>query len=195
VPDRSSGPGRTPVTELSPAATEQLRRADLTYPDIGATRDQSTPPGYHGLHVARTVGTGRADFDRAVDALLCWRMHPRAGVQVTAASDPRIAEGTVAVLRLGLGRLGLSAPVRVVYVVEEPDRQGFAYGTLAGHPEAGEEAFVVTHRADGAVVFEVTAFSRGASRLTRLGGPLARVAQRLVAQRYLRALGACVRRS
>jgi uncharacterized protein (UPF0548 family) len=30
-------------------------------------------------------------------------------------------------------------PCRVVYVVDEPRRAGFAYGTLPGHPEIGGE--------------------------------------------------------
>jgi uncharacterized protein (UPF0548 family) len=33
--------------------------------------------------------------------------------------------------------------VRVVAVADEPDRCGFAYGTLPGHAVCGEEAFVV----------------------------------------------------
>ena len=36
----------------------------------------------------------------------------------------------------------LQAPCRVVYVIDEPDIRGFAYGTLPGHPESGEERFV-----------------------------------------------------
>jgi uncharacterized protein (UPF0548 family) len=31
----------------------------------------------------------------------------------------------------------------VVYVVDEHDRRGFAYGTLRGRPESGEELFAV----------------------------------------------------
>ena len=39
-------------------------------------------------------------------------------------------------------------PCRVVYVVDEPDRRGFAYGTLPGHPESGEELFLVRYDPD-----------------------------------------------
>ena len=38
---------------------------------------------------------------------------------------------------------GIATPCRVVYVIDEPSRRGFAYGTLPGHPESGEEAFIV----------------------------------------------------
>jgi uncharacterized protein (UPF0548 family) len=101
-----------------------------------------------------------------------------------------VSEGGVAILLLGLGRLAVRAPVRVVYVIDESDRQGFGYGTLDGHPESGEEAFLVEKRGDGLVVCRITAFSKPASWLTRLGGPLARLTQSWVTGRYLRSLQA-----
>ncbi|MGZ4748627.1 MAG: DUF1990 family protein, partial [Oryzihumus sp.] len=71
--------------------------------------------------------------------------------------------------------------------VEEPDRVGFGYGTLPGHPESGEEAFVV-EQVGGTVRFTVTAFSRGARWYTRLAQPVTLFAQRLALRRYLRCL-------
>ena len=76
----------------------------------------------------------------------------------------------------------------MVYVVDEPDRAGFAYGTLPGHPESGEELFAVELRTDGSVVATIYAFSRPARWYTRLGGPVARLAQRLMTRRYLAAM-------
>jgi uncharacterized protein (UPF0548 family) len=80
------------------------------------------------------------------------------------------------------------APCRVVYRVDEADSQGFAYGTLPGHPERGEEAFIVQLRPDGDVRLVIRAFSRPASALARAGGPLTRKAQAVVTDRYVRAL-------
>ena len=91
-------------------------------------------------------------------------------------------------LRLGWRALGVSAPVRVVYVVDEGRRRGFAYGTLPGHPESGEEAFVVEHLEDDTVRFAITAFSRPATLLAKLGGPVSRLVQSRVTNRYLRAV-------
>jgi uncharacterized protein (UPF0548 family) len=91
--------------------------------------------------------------------------------------------GDEAVLRLGLLRI----PVRVVYVVDEPTRQGFAYETLTGHPESGEEAFVVERRGE-AVWLVVTAFSRPAYAVLWLGYPVLRAFQEVYTRRYLRAL-------
>ena len=58
----------------------------------------------------------------------------------------------------------------------------------AGTPRAREEAFVVHLLDDGAVRFDVVAFSRPGSTLTRLAGPIGRVAQSVALRGYLRAL-------
>ena len=58
---------------------------------------------------------------------------------------------------------------RIVYVMEEEAsplrRYGFAFGTLPGHVERGEERFTVEwHRAEDSVSYEVFAFARPATR-------------------------------
>jgi uncharacterized protein (UPF0548 family) len=75
-----------------------------------------------------------------------------------------------------------------VYAVDEPDRRGFGYGTLPGHPECGEEAFIIERHADDTVSFTIVAFSRPASRLAKAAGPAGRAIQRQTTTRYLRAL-------
>jgi uncharacterized protein (UPF0548 family) len=80
------------------------------------------------------------------------------------------------------------APCRVVAVLDEDDRWGFAYGTLPGHPEIGEESFVVSLTEHGSVRFSVTAFSRPAGSVTRAAGPLGRLVQQVATRAYLRAL-------
>lgn len=131
----------------------------LTYAAVGCTRTGVVPAGFDELRRSRRVGRGWADFERAADALLTWQMHRRAGLAVTASHE-RVETGAVAELRLGVGRLGLRAPVRVVDVVDEPTRRGFAYGTLPGHPESGEESFVVELGETGDVTLTITAVSR-----------------------------------
>ncbi|MGH3331375.1 MAG: DUF1990 family protein, partial [Nocardioidaceae bacterium] len=118
-----------------------LRQAELTYAEVGSTRGE-LPRGYHHLRREVTVGRGRTQFDEAAQTVLGWGMHRRAGLRVTPSGES-VAEGGVAVLRVGIGVAAVEAPVRVVYVVDETHRKGFAYGTLPGHPESGEEAFVV----------------------------------------------------
>ncbi len=173
--------------ELSRLEVEELRRAELTYGPVGSTRGGPQVSGYAHVQRTREIGVGRERFTEAATTLLGWDMQRRAGASIRTSSAGVVPDA-VAVLRLGSRRLGISAPVRVVYVVDEPSRQGFAYGTLPGHPVSGEEAFVVELGDDGAVTFTVTAFSRPASRLARLGGPLGRAAQSLALSRYLRSL-------
>jgi len=165
---------------------ECLRHADLTYAAVGFTLG-TAPSGYHYVRRSVVVGTGMDRFQDVARTLLGWEMHRRAGVSVRPSSES-VVEGAVAVLRLGWVALGVNAPVRVVYVVNEDRRKGFAYGTLPGHPESGEEAFVVELRDDGAVRFSISAFSRPASRLARAGGPITRRVQSWLTNRYLRAV-------
>jgi len=145
------------------------------------------PSGYHHLERSAFVGVGAATFDAISRLVMSWEMHRRAGLAVSASHTP-LVEGTVAVLRLGVGVLAVRAPVRVVRVVDEPCRQGFVYGTLPGHPEQGEESFVVTHHSDNQVILKIRAFSRPSSRVARLGGPLTRAVQRWMTNRYLRSV-------
>lgn len=132
------------------------------------------------------VGFGRATFDVVSRLVMSWEMHRRSRLDVRP-SEPSAAEGAVAVLRLGVGVLGVTAPVRVVREINEHWRRGFAYGTLHGHPESGEELFLVQHHSDDQVTLTVKAFSRPSSRLARLGGPLTRTMQWRVTRRYLEA--------
>ena len=96
-----------------------------------------------------------------------------------------LAPGDTALLGIGLG---IRFPVRVIYVVDEPRRRGFAYGTLPGHPEDGEESWIVEQREDGSVWITVRAFSRPASRRWWAVYPVLRLFQEYYMRRYLRAL-------
>lgn len=163
----------------------------LTYAEVGASA-AALPPGYHhGAHRC-VVGHGRGQFDRAAAALTNWQVHRRAGLRVEPGT-PSAATGVEVRMKLGIGRLAIGVPCRVVYVVAEPDRRGFAYGTLPGHPEIGEESFVLELGDDGAVTFEMLAFSRPGRWFTRFAGPLARLIQRLAMRRYAWACRRCAR--
>lgn len=62
------------------------------------------------------------------------------------------------------------------------------YGTLPGHPEAGQEQFLLEHLDDERISLTIEAYSRPASTLAKLGGPISGAAQDLMTRRYLRAL-------
>ena len=164
-----------------------LAGAPLTYDEVGATRSGPLPPGYaHSEHSA-VVGHDREAFDRAVAAVFDWRAQRAAGLCVRA-SGPATEPRTVVVLTAGLPWFGYDIPCRVIWAQTSGPVQGFGYGTLPGHPESVEEAFLVERRDDGSVEFRTRVFSRLASPLARLGGPLSRAVQRAALTRYVAAI-------
>jgi len=102
--------------------------------------------------------------------------------------EPYVVPGDTAWLKIPLGPFRVKSPVRVVYVVDEPTRKGFGYGTLPGHPESGEEAWIIDQTRDGSVWMTIRAFSRPANAFWWLGYPVLRVVQEFYTRRYLRAL-------
>ena len=155
----------------------------FTYPDVGATAE-SLPGGYDHYRESAQIGHGRDRFEAAAAAVLAWAMQRGTGLGVTASSE-RAEPGATVVI----GRGPVKAPCRVVYVVDEPDRRGFAYGTLPGHPESGEELFIVRFDpVTAAVHAEVTAFSRPGTWWSKAAAPLTRLFARLMIKRYLRAV-------
>jgi uncharacterized protein (UPF0548 family) len=166
-----------------PVRLSDLAGLSFTYSEIGATAG-APPRGYHHLNASAVIGHGRRRFEEAAVEVMRWGMLRGAGVRVDATTDVADVGSEVIV---GLGPI--RAPCRVVYVVSEPNRRGFAYGTLPGHAETGEELFAVRYDpSDAAVYAEVSAFSRHATWWSRLAGPITSLAQRGISRRYLRAL-------
>lgn len=101
--------------------------------------------------------------------------------------DPFLQPGDTAWLRLP-GLLPIRAPARVVYLIDEPRRKGFAYGTLPGHPLSGEEAFIVDQTEDGSVWLEIRSITRPSSWFWWMLAPFLRAAQASFTRRYFRSL-------
>jgi uncharacterized protein (UPF0548 family) len=160
-----------------------LAALQLTYRDVGATGG-ALPDGYHHVRKSAVIGSGRPRFEDAAAKVMRWGMLRGAGVRVDATSEVAAVGSEVLV---GIGPV--RAPCRVVYVIDEPDHRGFAYGTLPGHPESGEELFAVRYDpASDEVHAEVTAFSRHATWWSKLGSPVTALMQRVITSRYLSAL-------
>jgi uncharacterized protein (UPF0548 family) len=180
--------GRATDERLSTVLSDATR-ADYLYSALGMTRDDA-PAGYRVERRSALLGDDAATWGHAVTGLRLWEAHRRAGARVVPADAP-ILEGMTVLVTLGVPGCTMVAPCRVVYVTDEPDVFGFGYGTLSGHPEEGEESFLV-RRVDGKVHFDVVAMSRPATLLTRLGGPIARLVQSRMTERYLQGLAAFV---
>jgi hypothetical protein len=105
-----------------------------------------------------------------------------------ADGRPFLRPGDTANLGIPFWGFHQKAPVRVIYVIDEPHRKGFAYGTLPGHPESGEEAWVLHYAEDGSIWLTIRAFSRPSAFKWWLVYPVLRIAQRMYTRRYERAL-------
>jgi uncharacterized protein (UPF0548 family) len=155
--------------------------SDVTYAPVGLTRTGDLPPGFRHLRYRTPLGSGADLHRRAAEAILTFRMHRATGALISTPV-PSAAAG----VRLTVGLGPLTAPCEVIWASDS----GFGYGTLAGHPAAGEEAFVVEHDSRDRVWFTVIAYSRPAGPLMRLAGPVAVGFQHL----YARLLGRALKR-
>ena len=149
----------------------------FSYPEVGATCD-SPPSGYNIDHNQMAIGHGMSDFERAKNAIRQWKMFDVPGLQLCYPDTPIEAGRTVAPLAQHLGFYSLNA-CRIVYVIDEPTRFGFAYGTLTEHAEIGEERFTVEfHPESDEVWYDIFAFSRPGHLLVKLGYPYGRYKQK-----------------
>jgi uncharacterized protein (UPF0548 family) len=158
------------------------------------TRDGGpTPDGYDRDRNRQLLGTGEPAFTAARAAIRAWRMFPPPLATIEPAGIP-IAPGEVAgVVVRAFGVWFLNA-ARIVYVIDEPRRFGFAYGTLPGHAERGEERFLVEWLADDTVWYDLDAVSRPRYWAARVAYPLARRLQRRFARLSKASMAAAVAR-
>ncbi|MET8412987.1 DUF1990 domain-containing protein [Streptomyces sp. NPDC005195] len=168
----------------------------LTYDAVGATHpseEQWSTVGTGLRPFSRTVVIGRGDPDwrAATNAVLRWGVKRRSGFTVTGrdGAGEQVASGAEYRITATFGPFAVREPVRVVAVVDSPDRCGFAYGTLPGHPVCGEEAFIVHRSLDGTVELTIRSLTRAAPHGPwRLLFPLLLLAQHFFRRRYLHAL-------
>ena len=170
--------------------------SELSYPEVGLTA-KLDEPGIRESLAARydvdrhefTLGTGFSVFRRASSALMCWH-HFEIPWLHFHGSGPVVSGQVVATVTAVAG-LWFTNPCRVVYVDSRSDSNSvtYAYGTLRGHAECGEERFSVSFDpSSDSVRYEIVAFSRPALLLSKLGYPLARRLQRRFAAASAEAL-------
>jgi len=175
----------TPYEALAASRLDELAKADVSYDEIGATLSR-LPKGYR--HVDRAVELHGADaFAETSDDLRDWLEHRAAGLHVFP-EEPPLAVGTDVLVTMRFGPVAIEAPCRIVAVVDEADRFGFAYGTLPGHPYSGEELFVVERLPDGRVFFRIRAFSHPALGWSKMLAIPGAFLQDRATRRYLRAI-------
>jgi uncharacterized protein (UPF0548 family) len=159
------------------------RKLPFTYVEVGAT-NATLPAGYNVDHNRIQLGAGEATYARAVEALKHWRHFDLGWVTIVPHGVVVETGATVAVKARAFGTWSLSA-CRVVYVVDEARRFGFAYGTLPDHVECGEERFLIEQLDDDSVWYDILAFSQPQHPLVKLSAPLARRLQKRFARESL----------
>jgi uncharacterized protein (UPF0548 family) len=167
---------RKPSPHFIRVFLEGQARQDVTYTAVGATADKP-PLGYVVDHTRIKLGSGRAIFTAAKNALHKWEQFCLGWVEPFWPDTPIEPGKVVAVLGRACCLWTLNA-CRIVYVVDEPRRFGYAYGTLPDHIESGEERFMVEWHDDDAVWYDILAFSRPHHFFARLGYPLVRRLQK-----------------
>lgn len=169
----------------------------LNYDAVGATRPDArswppTPSAYRRYERSTRIGHGSVHWEYARAAILRWGVKTRSGFTVAPAtdggSDVMVLENAEYTLIAHFGPFRINEPVRVVAVLNEIDRSGFAYGTVRGHPVSGEEAFIVHRSEDGAVWLTLRSLTRPAPGVWRVVFPVLLIAQRYYRRRYAKAL-------
>lgn len=170
-----------------------------------------------GEHSAK-LGTGRPRFESARDQMWQWAIHLNAGLEILdvvpgseggyrglnqresqAEIDPNeisyteqgyalVNPGATVSQRIRLWRWTIDLPSRVVLVIDEENRAGYALGSLPGHPFVGEQAFILEIRPDESVWLTVRQLGQPANPKLRVLSPLLRWQQYLLTKRLLKSL-------
>jgi len=152
----------------------------FSYKEVGASQ-MTIPTGYPINHHQIKLGDGADVFARAKTAVQNWTMYQLDWTRLYPADAP-IAVGQVVCVAVNHGFCWSMNSCRIIYVLEETgetEKFGFAFGTLPGHSEEGEEKFTVEWRhADDSVWFELLSFARPHDLLAKIGFPFVRYFQR-----------------
>ncbi|MEV7691798.1 DUF1990 family protein [Microbacterium sp. NPDC089189] len=152
-------------------AWRALRDGGLSMGEVRPASD----PGYSGVSFdeeGQPIAPSRLDADQRFDA----------------DGTPYVGAGSTVRIHGRVSGLRVDAELRVIFVVEEKRRIGFALGTVGESVVSGEESFIIEWRADDEVWFTVRAFDRPVALLYRMLPVLVRRRRRELFGRYLRAI-------
>jgi uncharacterized protein (UPF0548 family) len=165
---------RPVYSDLIPFLQTKFSRP-YNYKNIEGTK---SPPikGFDNDHNFVVLGKGETLWQTAKMTLQHWQQFPATWTKIEPLAPLQKGE-VVAVLFRIFGIWFVNA-ARIVYTFDDDNRYGFAYGTLPGHIEKGEECFWIERNAAGEVSYHIRAFSKPAYWMVWLGYPVARYYQR-----------------
>lgn len=162
-----------------------------TYQQHGASSKPEKVPGFDNDFQRVNIGQGAAAFEQACEAIRHWRMFPPAWTIILPPDTPIRAGETLAMYAKAFG-LWWRNSCRIIYVIDEPGRFGFAYGTLPGHIECGEELFLVEQDDSGQVWYTLRAFSKPKRWYAKLAYPMMRMFQARFRRDSAQAMKNCI---
>src|SRR4051812_11037919 len=177
---------RKPSPELMRSFLKSQSLLDFSYTAVKGTA-HAPPSGFVVDHTRVSLGRGAETFAQAKAALRSWKHFELGWVYVWPTTTELETGNVVSVVAHCCG-LWLPNAARIVYTIDEPARFGFAYGTLPGHVESGEERFSVEIAADETVVYDILAFSRPNWWLAKIGYPVVRHLQKRFARDSAKAM-------
>ncbi len=185
--------GPPPVASLERFLVSQIG-SDFSYPRPGCSLGGvPAPVGYRHDRAQGLIGHGEMAFRRAKQAIQNWTMFDQPGVLVYPPESP-VVPGCHVVVAGSFGPLWVTGACRIVEVIDEDNRYGFAYGTL-DHVALGEEIFLLTRRPDGSVWFTIDAYSRPQNWFVQAVTPLFRTIQTRFRQQAVAAIALASRES
>ena len=165
-----------PTKEQLEDFLKKSRKLSFSYKEVGATKTDF-PKGYdHDINEIE-IGYGEEVWQAAKNAIRNWKMFPGVWADIWPRDTP-IEKGKVVVMIVRVFGLWWKNSCRIVYTFDEPNRFGFAYGTLTNHIEKGEEIFFVEKDDKGRVFYKIQAFSTPRIWLVKLTYPIGRFLQR-----------------
>lgn len=166
-----------PKDSLIRAFLDAEKQLPYSYPEIGRSQQEDPVAGYNNDLNTIELGWGEGVWLAAKEAVRQWKMFPGGWAYIVPCTPPIQQHETVGMVAQVVGLWWLNS-CRIVYVIDDEHQFGFAYGTLPGHVECGEELFIVERDEGGRVRYRLRAFSRPRFWMARLAYPIARAYQR-----------------
>lgn len=149
----------------------------FTYSEVGATATGEKFIHYDNDYNQIVLGKGEKVWQKAKKVLRNWQHFPLLWTKIYP-NTTELKKGAVVVVLFRLFGIWWRNSAKIVYAFDEINRFGFAYGTLPGHIEMGEEVFWVERDKEGIVSYHIKAFSKPRFWLARIAYPIARFYQR-----------------
>ncbi len=152
------------------------KNESYNYQELNGTKSESVE-GYDNDHNKILLGQGELVWNKAKAAISSWQQFPQPWTKIYNNTTP-LEEGNIVTVLFKLFGIWWLNPAKIVYAFDEENRFGFAYGTLHGHVEKGEECFWIDRDESGDIFYHIKAFSKPMFWGAKLIYPIARRYQR-----------------